>query len=645
MSAILIKLVNMSITAGWLVVAVILLRAVLKRAPKGMICVLWALVGIRLICPFSLESAISLIPSVETIPEDFVTSYHPEIDSGIEVIDRLTNSVIEENIDHMTQASVRPMELMMETVSVIWIIGVIGLLMYSLVSVWSLRRKVRVSMPLNDRVFLCDEIDSPFILGVIRPRIYLPTGLSEEEYSCVLAHEKMHLKRKDHWWKPVGFVLLSVYWFNPLMWIAYVLLCRDIEMACDERVIKTMDKQAKKSYSEALLSCSVHRRTIMVCPLAFGEVGVKNRIKSVLNYKRPAFLVIAVALVASVVAGVCFLTNPSSKPRSYVAVDGYTDCEGVDIRIVEMELDGELPYIKAEWTNETGKVIGGGKDFALYREVEGERENCDDGAFFEMIYGYWPKTPFTEKYSLLRFDLSKEGRYILEKEFELVGDGRQYTATVEFVIGPGAGTEGEGQQSNDSETDSVPESVEAETQQSVTKEEPFGEVTTEIAESQAIPFEAQVAWANGTEDWTALYANPFCLLKPSSSSVYRRPIYRVDSKEDLEQFKVKIDEVLNIDMGWENTPSFNEAVAQYGNEFFVKNTLFIIYIWDGSITPQYSITNVTREGSELIVDVLRETQKGEETLVAGWYLLLAVDREDVAGCEEFSIIVNETVKK
>lgn len=616
MSAILIKLVNMSITAGWLVVAVILLRAVLKRAPKGMICVLWALVGIRLICPFSLESAISLIPSVETIPEDFVTSYHPEIDSGIEVINRLTNSVIEENIDHMTQASVRPMELMMETVSVIWIIGVIGLLMYSLVSVWSLRRKVRVSMPLNDRVFLCDEIDSPFILGVIRPRIYLPTGLSEEEYSCVLAHEKMHLKRKDHWWKPVGFVLLSVYWFNPLMWIAYVLLCRDIEMACDERVIKTMDNQAKKSYSEALLSCSVHRRTIMACPLAFGEVGVKSRIKSVLNYKRPAFWVIIMLVIASVVVGVCFLTNPKSGPRMYAAVDGYTDCEGVDIRIVEMELDGELPYIKAEWTNGTGKVIGGGVDFALYREVEGEKENCDDGAFFEMIYGYWPKTPFTQKYSLLRFDLSKEGRYILEKEFKLVGDGRQYTATVEFVIGPDAGTE-----------------------------ETAEEDTTEAAEPQAISFETGVAWANYPTDLAWPYVNSFCVLKPLPFSLNRIPIYRIDSKEQLEQFKLEIDGALDIDVDWNDVPSFNKAVAQYGEGFFEKNTLFILYKSDASTTPQYRIDNVTREGKKLNIDVLRISRRGEDRLAAGWYLLLAVKREDVAGCEEFSIIVNETVKK
>ena len=224
-------------------------------------------------------------------------------------------------------------------------------------------------------------------------------------------------------------------------------------------------------------------------------------------------------------------------------------------------------------------------------------------------------------------------------------EGKKYTATVEFVIGADAETEGQGQQSKESEPDSDPVDVETETQQPATQGGLIGEATTEIAEPQAIPFEAHVAWANGTEDWTALYANPFCLSKASPSSVYRRPIYRVDSKEDLEQFKVKIDEVLDIDMEWENTPSFNEAVAQYGNEFFVKNTLFMIYIWDGSITPQYSITNVTREGSELIVDVLRETQKGEETLVAGWYLLLAVDREDVAGCEEFSIQINETMKK
>ncbi len=643
MSAILIKLVNMSITASWLIIAVILLRAVLKKAPRGMICVLWALVGMRLICPFSLESAVSLIPSAQTIPEDFATSKFPVIDSGITVVDRLTNTVIEENVGSLAERPRKPMEPLVEIVTVIWLVGVIGMLLYSMVSVWSLRRKVRVSMPLAGRIFLCDEIDSPFILGMIRPRIYLPTGLSEEEYSCVLAHEEMHLRRKDHCWKPIGFVLLSVYWFNPLIWIAYVLLCRDIEMACDERVIKTMDKQAKKNYSEALLSCSVHRRTIMACPLAFGEVGVKSRIKTVLNYKKPAFWVIAVALIASVAVGVCFLTNPKSGPRVYAAVDGYTDCEGVDIRIVEMKLDGELPYIKAEWTNETGKVIDGGKVFSLYRETGGERENCNDGAAFELIGIYYPRTPFTKEYSLLRFDLSKDGRYILEEEFWL--EGRKYTATVEFVIGPDAEIEGEGQQSNESESDSNPGDVETETQQPNTQGELIGEATTDATAPQAISFEAGVAWANSTTDWDLLYENSFCIVGRSPSSINRVPIYRIDSKEQLEQFKLEIDEVLDIDMGWNDTPSFNEAVAQYGEEFFAENSLFIFYIWDGSTTPQYSITNVTREGTKWNIDVLRVTQRGEDTLAAGWYLTLAVNRENVNGCEEFSIQMNEIMKK
>ncbi|MBQ8258481.1 MAG: hypothetical protein IJY97_02870 [Clostridia bacterium] len=315
MSDLFIKIFNLSVTAGWLVLAVLLCRPLMKKAPKWINFLLWGIVGLRLVFPFSLESIFSLVPSAEPIPEDIMFSPTPEINSGIGAVNSVINPILSTNLTPGIGTSVNPMQLVVAIASVVWVIGIALMLGYEIVSYISLRFKVRASVRGEKNVYFCDEVDSPFILGVIRPRIYVPSGMSGEALEHVLAHERAHLRRGDHFWKPIGFAILAFYWFNPLLWVAYVLLCRDIESACDEKVIKTMDTAAKKSYSEALLSCSLHRKRIMACPLAFGEVGVKQRIKSVLNYKKPAFWVIIVALVATLVLSVCFLTNPRRDVR------------------------------------------------------------------------------------------------------------------------------------------------------------------------------------------------------------------------------------------------------------------------------------------------------------------------------------------
>ena len=315
MSDLFIKIFNLSVTAGWLVLAVLLCRPLMKKAPKWINCLLWGIVGLRLVFPFSLESIFSLVPSAEPIPENIMFSPTPEINSGIGAVNSVINPIISTNLTPGIGTSVNPMQLVVAIASVVWVIGIALMLGYEIVSYISLRFKVRASIRGEKNVYFCDEVDSPFILGVIRPRIYVPSGMSGEALEHVLAHERAHLSRGDHFWKPIGFAILAFYWFNPLLWVAYVLLCRDIESACDEKVIKTMDTAAKKSYSEALLSCSLHRKRIMACPLAFGEVGVKQRIKSVLNYKKPAFWIIIIALVATLVLSVCFLTNPRRDVR------------------------------------------------------------------------------------------------------------------------------------------------------------------------------------------------------------------------------------------------------------------------------------------------------------------------------------------
>ena len=313
MESLFLKLVNMSINASWLVLAVLALRFVLKKAPKSILCSLWAMVALRLIFPFSFKSIFSLIPSAEVLPEEFLYAATPQLNTGIDPVDQVLNPIIAESFAPAELASANPTQINSFIFSRLWILGVILMLLYLLVSYCVLLKKVQICIRTDNAVRLCDHIDSPFILGIIRPKIYLPSNLDPVTTDHVLAHEQAHLKRRDHWWKPLGFVLLSIYWFNPVLWLAYILLCRDIEQACDEKVVQNLDIDGKKAYSMALLQCSAPRKLIAVCPLAFGEVGVKKRIKSVLHYKKPAFWIILMAVIASIVVAVCFLTDPAAE--------------------------------------------------------------------------------------------------------------------------------------------------------------------------------------------------------------------------------------------------------------------------------------------------------------------------------------------
>ena len=310
MSQLFLKIVNMSISAGWLVLAVLLLRLVLKKAPKWVSVLLWGMVAVRLICPFSFESMLSLIPSAETVSPEIMMDRTPTVSTGIETLDTVINPVITESFTPEPIASANPLQILIPVCANLWILVFLGMLIYTAVSYFLLRYKVATAVRLKGNIYQSENVASPFVLGVVRPRIYLPFRMEERDLGHVIAHEEAHIRRKDHWWKPLGFVLLSLHWFNPLMWIGYILLCRDIELACDEKVIQEMDNGAKADYTEALVACSVNRRRIAACPLAFGEVGVKERVKTVMNYKKPTFWIIIAAVAICIVVAVCFLTNP-----------------------------------------------------------------------------------------------------------------------------------------------------------------------------------------------------------------------------------------------------------------------------------------------------------------------------------------------
>ena len=305
-----IELCNRSIQAGYLILAIILLRLVWKRVPKLMYRFLWCLTGLRLALPFTLETALSLIPKKTVIEPEVLYTEAPALDSGIQAVNQVINPVMAESFTPAVGASVNPLQVVMIIVAWIWLVGLLALLLYSVISYIRLHYKVQDAVLLKENIFQSEKVGSPFVFGFLKPRIYLPYSLEEENMAYVIAHEKMHIKNKDHLLKPIAFILLSVYWFNLLVWLAYYLFCKDLELACDEWVIWNWEKEDKKAYAKALVMCSTQRKFGSISPLAFGENAVKERIKNVLRYKNPTVLVFAMIMVVVLVAVVCFMTNP-----------------------------------------------------------------------------------------------------------------------------------------------------------------------------------------------------------------------------------------------------------------------------------------------------------------------------------------------
>ncbi len=416
MAAVFLKLLNLSISASWLVLAVLVLRLVSKRSPKWMNVLLWGIVALRLVLPFSIESALSLIPSAETVsPVAVQSAPAPTITSGVSVIDNAVNPSLSEHFAAVPTASVNPLYVWTEIAGWVWLIGLGAMLLYALASYLRLRRRVSVSLPIQDNIYLCDAISSPFILGVVKPHIYLPSGLDEVQRQNVLSHERAHLARRDHWWKPLGFALLAVYWFNPVLWLAYTLLCRDIELACDERVIRTMDESAVKTYSTVLLACSMPRKAVITCPLAFGEVGVKERVKNALHYKKPAFWVVAASVTVCIVVAVCFLTDPEHETMKWAKNLRVDDVVRVELTIMPQATDKQYKDFNADEIAEAVALINkssgryvrsmepltGGSTELYVTTTDGVRHTvvnngnvylCIDGDAYRNFYVTWPYT-------------------------------------------------------------------------------------------------------------------------------------------------------------------------------------------------------------------------------------------------------------
>lgn len=390
MAAVFLKLLNLSISASWLVLAVLVLRLISKRSPKWMNVLLWGIVALRLVLPFSVESALSLIPSAETVSPAVVQfDPAPTITSGVSVIDNAVNPSLSEHFAATPETSVNPLYVWTEIAGWVWLIGLGAMLLYALVSYLRLRRRVSVSLCVRENIYLCDAISSPFILGVVKPRIYLPSGLDEVQRQNVLSHERAHLARRDHWWKPLGFALLAVYWFNPVLWLAYALLCRDIELACDERAIRTMDESAVKTYSTVLLACSMPRKAVITCPLAFGEIGVKERVRNALHYKKPAFWVVAASVAVCIVVAVCFLTNPPTdtdaaglvgfhrEQVTYADVTGASGAQPSNVQLTAEETDAVYALLDALQYKRLGAASAMEDCYARLYFISAAGERCE----------------------------------------------------------------------------------------------------------------------------------------------------------------------------------------------------------------------------------------------------------------------------
>lgn len=422
MTDIFLGFLNRSLAAGILILAVVLVRLVFKKAPRWLLCALWALAAVRLVCPVSIESVLSLIPSAEPVQPEIIVSAQPAITSGIPAVDAIVNPPLAAAFTPSPAQSANPLQIWTFLAACVWLAGIAALLLYAAVSALRLRLRVRTAVRLEGKVYQSEFVPSPFILGVIRPRIYLPFGLEAGAQEMVLAHERAHLRRGDQLWKPLGYLILTAYWFNPVCWLAYILFCRDIEAACDEKVVRELGEGCKAAYSRALLACSVPRKLITACPLAFGETGVKSRIKSVLNYKKPAFWLVLAAVIASVAVAVCFLTDPkredpAQNPPAAEEAAAQAPAQSIDASSApEPAIDeqagldpdfftgtdgyGESVTVPAVFTAATES---GGGDWGAYIPAEGWLRNLGSrlwysektGASFEVVY--YPSVPVSSQ--------------------------------------------------------------------------------------------------------------------------------------------------------------------------------------------------------------------------------------------------------
>ncbi|MBQ6451828.1 MAG: M56 family metallopeptidase [Solobacterium sp.] len=604
MSAVFLGILKLSIRAGWLILAVIPLRILLQKSPKWIYCVLWGLVGIRLVCPVSLPGPFSLIPHVKLPVTD---TYHiPLVNAGITVINEASEPIhystytVSQSVGSGTEQGFR------NVFTAVWIIGVVLMLVYALFSYLKLKRTVSASIPEEEDIMVCDDISSPFILGIIHPLIYLPSGLDEKVKESVISHERAHLQRHDHWWKPLGWLVLSIHWFNPLCWLAYILLCRDIEAACDEKVIRTMDRQCKAAYSEALLACRMQRRMITACPVAFGETGVKQRVRSILSYRKPALWIIIVSVLVCIIAGIGFLSDPaadtvmdeklaSSLEAAAREHHGYT----TDPRPGFTAVDADVMKIVQEKDSTT-----------VYAWIMCEKYAYDGGKVSHQSGSHIP--------TVITFDTSSDREDIYPvKEYWQPRDGSYYAGDIraKFPILLW-------QRAFDVS------GSEAQSERCRAKAEAY---FAENGSSGGIQVNVKTAWAGWSDDSRIFTEslNPETML---ISSYRHLPVYKAETAEELRNLRSTFADILTLNQGHDEVPSFDETISGYDESFFDKHTLVLAYVSASSGTFRYAADDISTDDSVFSV-IVRQTNDPEvyTSDMAGWFIIAEVPKDLLAG--------------
>ena len=639
-----LDIVNMSIAAGWLILAVLLLRLLLKKAPKWISVMLWGIVAVRLLCPFSVESALSLVPSTETIPVQIMEDKSQEEFYDSATLTIIDNPVLKKPVEMPAGTSELGLRLEFALWSFVWAFGMAVMLIHAAVSYIGLRKKVDTAVIVRDNIFRSENVASPFVLGIVRPKIYLPFKMDGQDAEHVIAHETAHVSRRDHWWKPLGFLLLTVHWFNPLMWLAYVLLCRDIELACDEKVIKKLADEQRADYSQALLTCSVDRRTIAACPLAFGEVGVKERVKSVLNYKKPAFWLVAAAVIVCTAAAVCFLTDPVTPNKDISGIVYETDEYLYDQTVYSFSYTpDELPvrycaypgsalYIKNDML--TDRDHDSWAAITGFSEIELDRDNFD--AYFlrersdDGVAGWHDKK-----------NSAKAVRRQNEKAWRAVDRDGGY---MYYVLQQKDGTVYLACGYYDSEGEIDPYSDDSEIRWLFKLKE-----TRELSPDETdIPIENAEEWTEspvgyhelGFDGFVKSYGIPKYAIMSSIRSI---PTVRIDSVENLVKFKENMAGYMNYDLSYPDAPSFNETTAKYDGEFFETSELLVLYIDGGLVGVRYNVDYVERTDDLLAIGVAELDPEDGATERDGWLIAIEMPKEQLAGVSEIDARITATV--
>lgn len=604
-------ILNMSITAGWIILAVMLLRLIFHKAPKWIRCAMWGMVGLRLILPFSLESALSLIPSAEPIPQELVHSGTPDNLSTAEILSYVGNNSVSYELGIQDGSiffneicapdcdTVNPLLLNLTVASVLWLVGIAALLIYACVSYIKLRSKIATAVLLRDNIYQSENVDSPFILGIIKPKIYIPFGMNDEAVGYVTAHENAHLRRRDHISKPLAFLVLCLHWFNPLVWAAYILFSKDIELACDEKVIREMDIDERKSYATAILDCGISRRRIAACPLAFGETSIKERVKNALSYKKPMLWVIIIAVIACVAVAVGFMTNPSKPDEnnpSFTPTDHGSSIVGVNMTVTDIDLDSDRPTITVLWSNNLENTVLYGEPFGVEYYENGKWESCQkpdtENVFALPAYILEPNSTREKVYHVDNYDFSRSGNYRITATYDLdIYEGmslsRVLGAYAGFAISEAA-VANQGVTENFLEPESVTPNNEFVGIQSASI--PYSNVRSE---KYMIP--------DGYDD-TPIYAGASNRHKLYQSHLRHLPTFVIRSVEELEEYKKM---TLGGTAYMEYT-LFNE----YDNEFFRDNLLIIINTLEPNDRFSYKLLGVYSSGSD--VWALIETTHSKE---------------------------------